>query len=203
MTAEILKDENMNHILKTHIQKTVALSDDEVKKTCSFFEEEHFKKREIIIHENDQVEYVYFIVSGLLKLFYSDREAKEHIISFSMEDWWETDYMAFYSQTKATQSLQCLEDTVVLKLSFENYRTLLTEVPLMTGFFLKKSIGGHITSQRRILSLMTMNARERYEQFLKYYPTLVMRIPKTVLAAYLGLSRETLSRLYVESGLKK
>lgn len=113
-----------------------------------------------------------------------------------MEDWWESDYAAFYTQTKATQSLQCLEDTVVLKLSFDNYQQLLTEVPKMTDFFLKKAIGGHITSQRRILSLMTMSAKERYEQFLKYYPSLLQRIPKTVLASYLGVSRETLSRFF-------
>ena len=126
----------------------------------------------------------------------------EHIISFSMEDWWESDYAAFYTQTKATQSLQCLEDTLVLKLSFDNYQRLLTEVPKMIDFFLKKAIGGHISNQRRILSLMTMSAKERYEQFLKYYPILIQRLPKTVLAAYLGVSRETLSRLYSESGLK-
>lgn len=185
----------MNQILKNHIQKTIDLSESELEKACSFFSEEHFKKREMIINENDQVEHVYFIISGLLKLFYTDVEAKEHIISFSMEDWWETDYMAFYTKTKAAQSLQCLEDTVVLKLSFDGYYQLLNDVPKMTDFFLKKAVGGHISSQRRILSLMTMNAKERYEQFIKFYPVLIQRIPKTVLALYLGVSRETLSRL--------
>ncbi|MBD8080856.1 Crp/Fnr family transcriptional regulator [Chryseobacterium caseinilyticum] len=192
----------MTDILKKHIQKTVDLSDAELEKACSFFKKQHFKKREMIISENDQVDHVYFIISGLLKLFYTDTEAKEHIISFSMEDWWESDYAAFYTQTKATQSLQCLEDTLVLKLSFDNYQRLLTEIPKMTEFFLKKAIGGHISNQRRILSLMTMSAKERYEQFLKYYPILIQRLPKTALAAYLGVSRETLSRLYSESGLK-
>lgn len=190
------------NVLKDHINKTVSLTDEEFLIVESFFKEQHFKKREMIISENDQVDYVYFIISGLLKLFYTDAEAKEHIISFSMEDWWESDYAAFYTQTKASQSLQCLEETVVLKLSFEDYQQLLNQVPKMTDFFLKKAIGGHISNQRRILSLMTMSAKERYEQFLKYYPTLIQRLPKTVLAAYLGVSRETLSRLYLESGLK-
>ncbi|KQS91880.1 Crp/Fnr family transcriptional regulator [Chryseobacterium sp. Leaf394] len=192
----------MIEILKTHIQKIIDLSENDLEKACSFFKEQHFKKREMIISENAQVDHVYFIISGLLKLFYTDAEAKEHIISFSMEDWWESDYAAFYTQTKATQSLQCLEDTLVLKLSFDNYQRLLTEVPKMTEFFLKKAIGGHISNQRRILSLMTMSAKERYEQFLRYYPILIQRLPKTVLASYLGVSRETLSRLYLESGLK-
>ncbi|AYM99894.1 Crp/Fnr family transcriptional regulator [Chryseobacterium sp. 3008163] len=187
------------NVLKEHINKTISLTDEEFSVVELFFEEQHFKKREMIIHENDQVDHVYFIVSGLLKLFYTDAEAKEHIISFSMEDWWESDYAAFYTQSKATQSLQCLEDTIVSKLSFNDYQQLLTEVPKMTDFFLKKAIGGHISNQRRILSLMTMSAKERYEQFLKYYPSLLQRIPKITLAAYLGLSRETLSRFFLES----
>lgn len=192
----------MNQILKAHIQKTINLTEIELEKACSYFTEQRFKKREMIIRENDEIIYVYFIISGLVKLFFNDSDGKEHIISFAMEDWWETDYAAFYTQSKATQSLQCLEDTLVLKLSFDDYQKLLIEVPKMTDFFLKKAIGGHISNQRRILSLMTMSARERYEQFLKYYPTLIQRLPKTVLSAYLGLSRETLSRLYNESNLK-
>lgn len=70
----------MNQILKTHIRKTVDLQEIELEKACSFFEEQHFKKREMIINANDQVNHVYFIVSGLLKLFYTDSDAKEHII---------------------------------------------------------------------------------------------------------------------------
>ncbi|HEX7868662.1 MAG TPA: Crp/Fnr family transcriptional regulator [Chryseobacterium sp.] len=193
----------MKQILKNHILKTIVLSEDELEKACSFFNQEVFKKKEFIINENDKVDDVYFIISGLVKLSFNDNEGKEHIISFAMEDWWETDYAAFYTQSKATQSLQCLEDTEVLKLSFDAYQQLLTELPKMTNFFLKKAIGGHISNQRRILSLMTMSVKERYEQFLKYYPTLIQRLPKTILSAYLGVSRETLSRLYLESGLKK
>lgn len=186
-------------IIRDHILKTISLSDEELATVTSFFKIEHFKKRKLVITEGQQVNFMYFIVSGLLKLYFTDIQAKEHIISFSMEGWWETDYNAFYTETKATQSLQCLEDTTVLKLSRESYHQLLVSVPKMAEFFLKKAVSGHIASQRRILSLMNLNARERYEQFIKYYPTLVQRIPKTILASYLGVSRETLSRLFHES----
>lgn len=189
----------MNQILENHIRKTIQLSENEMEKACSFFREEMFQKKEFIIQENDTVDYVYFIISGLVKLSYNDSDGKEHIISFAMEDWWETDYLAFYTQTKATLVLQCIEKTEVLKLSYKDYHQLLKEIPKMTEFFLSKAVNGHISNQRRILSLMTLDAKERYEQFLKYYPSLLQRIPKITLAAYLGLSRETLSRLFKES----
>ena len=93
-------------------------------------------------------------------------------------------------------SLKCLEDTYVFCLSLENYHKMCFDIQKMESFFLKKSNLGFIGSQQRILSLLTSNAKERYEQLLKQYPALFQRVPKTQLASYLGVSRETLSRLY-------
>lgn len=112
-----------------------------------------------------------------------------------MEDWWESDFSAYFTNTIAKMSLQCIENTTVFSLSLKDYQKLSTELPKMERFFLKKSISGHIASQHRILSFLMSNAKERYEQLLKQYPTLFQRVPKTLLASYLGVSRETLSRL--------
>ena len=187
------------NILRNHIEKIIALTDEEFELINSCFHSKKFRKKDLIIKENDAVDHVYFIVSGLMKLYVTDRDAREHIISFSMEDWWETDYMAFYTHTKATQFLQCLEDTEVLCLSFSDYQKINKKIPKLVHFFLKKAIGGHIANQKRILYLLTLTAQEKYEQLLNSYPTLLQRIPKTVLANYLGVSRETLSRFFVES----
>eukprot|EP01132_Coremiostelium_polycephalum_P011612 gene11612-14218_t len=65
----------------------------------------------------------------------------------------------------------------------------------MERFFLEKANFGFIGAQRRIISWMTSNAKERYLQLLKKYPSLIQRVPKSLLATYLGVSRETLSRL--------
>ena len=138
---------------------------------------------------------MYFVLSGLLKLVYTEDTGKQHIVSFATEDWWESDFGAFYTRTKATLSLDCLEDTVVLCLSLGDYQKLCAGLPKMAHFFLEKSILGSVASQQRILSLLTTQAKERYERLLKQHPALVQRVPKTLLASYLGVSRETLSRL--------
>lgn len=161
-----------------------------------------YRKRDFIIQENESVQYVYFIKSGLVKLSYVDHAAKEYIVSFAFEEWWETDFSAFYNQSKATLTLQCLEDTEVYGLSYEDYLHMLEE-PASSNYFLDKSIKGHIANQRRILSLLTLSPKDRYEQFLALYPSLVERVPKSVLSLYLGVSRETLSRLYKSSHQKK
>lgn len=92
-------------------------------------------------------------------------------------------------------SLECLEDTEVLCFSFEDYKKLCDGLQKMERFFLEKANFGFIAAQRRIISWLTSSAQERHEQLLKQYPTLIQRVPKSQLAAYLGVSRETLSRL--------
>lgn len=185
----------MQEKLREHIEKIVPLTDEEFAFVLSHFTFQSAKKREFLIREGKSVKYSYFVVSGLLKLVHSDESGKEHIVSFAMEDWWESDYLAYHSQTKATMSLQCLEDTDVFCLSLEGYQQLCSGLQKMEHFFLKKANAGHIASQQRILSFITANAKERYEQLLKRYPSLFQRVPKTLLASYLGVSRETLSRL--------
>lgn len=189
----------MQELLRKHIEKIVPLTDEEFAFVAAHFTIKSYKKREFLIQEGESVKYTYFVVSGLLMLIYNDDSGKQHIVSFAMEDWWESDFLAFYTQTKATMSLQCLEDTDVFCLSLADYQNLCAGLQKMEHFFLKKANGGHIGSQQRILSFLTSNAKERYEQLLKRYPFLSQRVPKTLLASYLGISRETLSRIWHSS----
>tara|TARA_R110002126_G_scaffold236514_2_gene380133 strand:- start:13145 stop:13708 length:564 start_codon:yes stop_codon:yes gene_type:complete len=185
----------MKEKLKEHIEKLMPLSEDEFSVILSHFSFEKYKKNDFLIQKGERVKKCYFIVSGLLKLVYEDKDGKQHIVSFAMEDWWESDFSAYFSEVKAKLSLQCLENTIVFSISLENYQKLSIEFPKMQSFFLQKSNSGHIASQNRILSFLTSNAKERYEQLLKQQPLLFQRVPKSLLASYLGVSRETLSRL--------
>ncbi|WP_104381669.1 Crp/Fnr family transcriptional regulator [Sphingobacterium sp. HMA12] len=188
--------EDKYNLLKEHIEKVVTLTEDEFAFVKECFIHKQYKKSECIFREGDSVNYIYFVLSGLLKFYYTDDNAKQHIVSFAMEDWWETDVSAFYTSGKASFTLECLEDTALLCLSLENFECLCDSLQKMERFFLRKSIAGHIGSQQRILSFLTLGAKERYEQLIKRNLALVQRIPKLLLASYLGVSRETLSRLF-------
>ncbi|MBB6107643.1 cAMP-binding domain of CRP or a regulatory subunit of cAMP-dependent protein kinases [Mucilaginibacter lappiensis] len=185
----------MREKLKAHIEKVVPLTEEEFEFVLAQFTIKKFRKYQFLIQEGEAVKYSYFVVSGLLKLVHTDDTGKQRIVSFAMEDWWESDYYAYFTQTEATMSLDCLEDTVVFCLLLEDYKKLCDGLQKMERFFLEKANFGFIGSQRRIISWLTSNAKERYEQLLKQYPSLVQRVPKSLLAAYLGVSRETLSRL--------
>mgnify|MGYP006145109417 FL=1 len=183
--------------LRRHIEEIVTISDHEFHLISQYFATKKFSKKEFLILQGEKVNYMYFVVSGLLKLTFNDESGKEHILSFAMEDWWETDYLAFNTGSRASMSLQCLESSHILCLTLDNFKNLCATFPKIEHFFLQKAISGHIATQQRILSLLGSNANDRYNQLLSKYPSLIHRIPKTTLAAYLGVSRETLSRLHI------
>lgn len=187
----------MNTILRAHIEKIVHLSDDEFEYVFSHFKSRKFRKHQFLVQEGDGVQSWFdnFVISGLLKVFHTSDSGVEHILQFATGDWWVADYYACLNQCPAIVNISCLENTELLSISFENREKLCDEIHKMEHFFRKKSNGGYVAQQRRILSLLNNNAKERYEQFLNLYPGLVQRLSKTQIASYLGVSRETLSRL--------
>lgn len=185
----------MSEILRQQIEKITPLTDKEFDYILSHFTTKKLKKHQFLIQKSDFVQNDYFVIKGLLKAYYVNEEGKEHIMQFAMEDWWITDYQAYFNETKASLNIDCIEATEVLCLSLYNREKLCADMHKIEHFFRKKSNSGYVALQRRILSLLNSNAKERYEQLLQQYPTLFQRVPKTLIASYLGVSRETLSRL--------
>ncbi|WP_335966510.1 Crp/Fnr family transcriptional regulator [Galbibacter sp. PAP.153] len=185
----------MKQQLKQHIEKTIALSDREFDFVFSHFDQKSFLKHQFIIQEGNYAHNDYFILKGLVKSSHIGEEGKEHILQFGTESSWVSDPQAYHTHAKATLNIQCLEDTQTYFISFQEKEKLCADLTKMEKFFSKKTSLEQITLQRRILCLISNNAQNRYEDFLRQYPNLIQRIPKTMIASYLGVSRETLSRL--------
>jgi CRP-like cAMP-binding protein len=184
----------MSAALKAHIDQIIPLTDDEFSFVLSHFTPKKFKKHQYLVQAGDIVANDHFVVKGLLKSSKVDENGKEHILQFAMEGWWISDPEAYHNQTPATLYINCLEPTETMSISLHNREKLCRELQKMEYFFLKKTTSGYIAMQRRILSLISSNSRERYEQLILQYPQF-RRLPKTMIAAYLGITRETLSRL--------
>jgi CRP-like cAMP-binding protein len=186
-------------ILKEHISKTAKLTDEEFDYFFSHFKEESFKKGQVILAEGDKVEREYFVLTGFLKAFFINDEAKMFILQFSMPTWWTSDYSALYNGTRATINIDCITDATILSISNTDREKLCNTLHEAEHFFRWRTNKGYIAVQKRLLSLMNSDTRSRYEELLGQYPALYDAVPKHLLAAYLGVSRETLSRLYNSS----
>lgn len=186
-------------ILKQHIAKTASLSEEEFEHFFSHFKVESFKKGEVIINEGDDVEKEYFVLSGCLKAFFMNDNIKMHILQFTMPTWWTSDYAALYNKTKATITIDCISDAEVLSITNEARENICRELHQVEYFFRWRTNKGYVAAQKRLLSFMNNDAKTRYEELLALYPALYNMVPKHLIAAYLGVSRETLSRLYNSS----
>ena len=183
-------------ILRSHIGKTVSLTDEQFDLFFSHFKAQSFKKGQVIIAPGDKVNCEYFVLEGCLKSFFINDDLKMYILQFAMPTWWTSDYNALYSQTKATISVDCITDAEVLCLSNEDREKLCHDIHPVEHFFRWRTNKGYVAAQKRLLSFMNNDARVRYEELLQLYPQLYNIVPKHLIAAYLGVSRETLSRLY-------
>jgi len=186
---------NIRRIFRQQIEKIVSLTDDEFEYAFSFFSLRQYRKHQYIVQAGDKAPYDHFVVGGLVKAFYIDEGGRSHIMQFGMEDWWISDAHSFHNGGTATLNIDCIEDTTVLFISLHEREKLCAKLQKMEYFFLKKTAAGYVALQRRILALLSKNAEERYKQFIQMYPAMQQRLPKALIASYLGVSRETLSRL--------
>jgi CRP-like cAMP-binding protein len=184
----------MSDLLRQQIEKITPLTDGEFDYILSHFTPKKYKKHQFLVQENEAVRNDFFVLSGCLKAYHTDREGKEHILQFAFTDWWITDYNSYFNQINATINVDCIEDSEVLCLSLYNREKLCSEMHKIEHFFRRKSNAGYIALQQRILSMLNNNPQERYEKLLHLYPSLFQKVPKKLIASYLGVSRETLSR---------
>jgi CRP-like cAMP-binding protein len=184
----------MSQLLRQQIEKIIQLTDAEFSYILSHFVTKRFKKNQFIVQEGQPVQNDFFILSGCLKSYSTDANGKEHIIQFGLQDWWITDYQAYYNQTTASVNIDCIEESELLCLSYVNREKLCAEMHKMEHFFRKKTNRRNVALQQRILSLLSSNAQERYDKLLEQYPQLFQKVPKQLIASYIGVTRETLSR---------
>jgi len=185
----------VEELLREQIEKIVKLTDEEFELVLAHFVIKLFKKHQYVLQAGNPAPNDHFVVKGLLKSFYVNHAGKSHILQFAMEDWWISDPQAYHNAQTATLNIDCLEDTQVYMISLDNREKLCAASRKMEYFFRKKTQAGYIALQKRIQSLMSQSAKERYDQFVQQYPQLIQRLPKALIASYLGISRETLSRM--------
>ena len=183
-------------ILREQVMGNAVLTDEQFDYFFSRFKLQSFKKGQAIISEGDKVTNEYFVVEGCLKSFYVNDDLKMFILQFAMPTWWTSDYNALYNGTKATIQIDCITDAEVLCLSNTDREELCNQIHPVEHFFRWRTNKGYVASQKRLLSFMNNDAKHRYEELVAQYPQLYNLVPKHLIAAYLGVSRETLSRLY-------
>lgn len=154
----------------------------------------NFTKGDILQRAGQESSKVYFVKKGLLRSYTIDDKGKEHIFMFASEGWIVSDIEKEVFGSKTALYIDAIEDSEVYMFATEQLYQLDRRIEFSDHMFtsLMKRIG---VMQRRILALMSASAKERYESFLQIYPDLPNRVPQKMIASYLGITPEALSKI--------
>ena len=188
-------DENKFGQLKKYLTNHIAVNDENFSVFCSKFKFKTFQRNEVILKAGDTCSYMYFVKSGCLRVFMLDAEGKESTRFLVFENKFGTAFPSFTLQEPSLAFIQSLEASEVLCINYHDFQHLLDHFPGWEKVYRINLEKDYIESIKRIESLITVDAKDRYKLLLSNNQALVKRLPSKIVADYLGISQETLSRL--------
>jgi len=187
--------------IESKIQKKV--SDGEFRAWEELLVPKQVRKKALLVREGENCNHIWFVNSGALYSYILNEKAETHVIQFALEGYWISDLFSFFSGRKAIYNIEALEDSELLALSKPNFEIACDRCPLIERFFRVLIQNAYVALQYRLAQTTGKEAKERYEEFIKLHPDFPQRIPQYLIASYLGIKPQSLSRIRRELAKKK
>lgn len=185
----------MFELLFQKFDEKVQLTPEEKELCKAFFQPKKLRKRQYLLQEGDPCRYIAFVEKGMLRSYSIDEKGSEHIIQFAFEGWWIADQYSFLTGEPSIYNIDALEDCELLLLSRSGEEELMEKVPKVERYFRLLLQGNVIATQRRLVSSLSQPAEKRYHELVESCPTIPQRVPQHMMASFLGITPETLSRI--------
>ena len=193
----------MHESLFAYFERSFKLTDDDKAVIRDVLKPLTLKKGEFLQHEGEVARLGAFVSKGFLRSYVIDNKGKEHIIQFAPENWWISDKIGMTKDAPATYSIDAIEDSELLTTDMQGHITMLQKIPGYAESFQKGMQKRTAAKDIRIVHSLSSTAEERYDDFLATYPTIAQRVPQHMLASYLGITPETLSRIRKAKSLRR
>ena len=180
---------------RAYLEKSLPMTDEQFELISKDLKVKTFEKNEQILNQGEICSKTYFVTEGLLRSYSIDAKGKVHIIQFAPELWWLSERNGFLFNEAADFNIDAVEVTTALiipKDYFTDANPILPGLQDLNHTMLNNFIR---FMQRRINMLLSATAEERYLDFIKLYPNLTLRVPQWMIASYLGITPESLSRV--------
>jgi CRP-like cAMP-binding protein len=182
-------------ILRAYLEARATFSEADFALMESLFGVRRLLATEFLQRAGEVTRYAAFVATGCVRSYVIDAKGKEHIVQFAPETWWLADATSLRTGAPSTYFVDAVEDSDLLLLDTPSHDRILRDVPGY-GIAFRSGLQRHAAAKdERIVSALSASAEERYLHFLETYPSLVQRLPQWMLASYLGVSPETLSRI--------
>jgi CRP-like cAMP-binding protein len=177
------------------IRKTIALTEKDIEVFKTHCKIKKLKKRQFFLQEGDVCKYAGFVSKGCLKTYTIDTNGVEHIFQIAIEGWWVSDMYSHLTGEPANYNIEALEDCELIIMDIEARERIFNEVPNYERFHRILLERNYVATQRRLNSMLSNSAEERYLTFIEKYQLIVQRVPQNIIASYLGIAPESLSRI--------
>ena len=174
---------------------TTPLRESDIDLITNIFTPKKFRKRQYFLQEGEVCKYTAFIVRGAMRQYMVDDRGEEHIIQLFIENWWASDRESQIMETPSKYFIDAWEDTETLVVNRKNALNLIDQIPSLLQWIRKMDENNAVATQKRLNAAISLSAEERYYELEKTYPEFFQRFPQHIIASYLGINRETLSRI--------
>src|SRR5690242_2212686 len=185
------------------VQEHISISPEEFEFCKTLFIPKKLRKRQYLLQEGDVSRYTSFVEKGMLRTFTVDEKGNEPILQFSPERWLVTDLYSFLTDEPSRYNIEALEDCELLLITKPSWEVLLEKVPAFERYFRILIQNNLIATQRRLISKLTESAEEQYKKLMDAFPTCLQRVPQHMVASFLGITPETLSRIRSQMATRK
>jgi CRP-like cAMP-binding protein len=182
-------------LLIANFSKHISLTTEEIDYLTSLLRYKSLSTGDFLLREGEICKYESFVTKGCVKTYYQDENGFEHIIDFSIEEWWADDLYSLLTQTPSRSNIKAIEPTEVLQISKSDLESLYQKIPKLERFFRILFQNAYITQREQINQALAASAAERYRLFLKKKPYAEKRFPQKDIASYLGITPQFLSTL--------
>lgn len=178
-----------------YVNSCVQLNEEELRLFHSVLVHRSVPKKTMLLRAGEVCNFEAFVVKGCARVYFVNDSGKEVDVHFPVENWWMSDLPSFTFQKPATLNIETIEACELLVISHDDKEKLFREVPKLERMFRLMVQRAYEEMMNRFISTVAQPAEERYHAFLKKHPTLPNRVPQHLIAAYLGISAEFLSKI--------
>jgi CRP-like cAMP-binding protein len=178
---------------------TSPLTKEEEALIVATFQPKKLRKKQYFLQEGNVCKYGGFIVKGAMRQYSVDDKGVEHIVQLYIENWWASDRESAIMLTPSKYNIEAWEDTELLIITRADMLDLVEKIPAIAQMTIIMDERSFIASQRRINSTISNTAEQRYKEFADNHPQFIQRFPQHHIASFLGITKETLSRIRKQS----
>ncbi len=183
------------HRLRAYLESKATFTEEEFAFMETLYLPRALRAGEFLQRAGDVATHGAFVATGCLRKYVIDAKGKEHIVQFAPENWWVGEGLATAPDTPAQYFIDAVEDSNLLLFDSASLQRQVERIPGAAVAFRVGLQRAGAAKEHQIVNALSMSAEERYEAFLKKYPSIALRVPQFMLASYLGVSPETLSRI--------